>query len=314
MNALDRKSVMVRNPMYPTHVSSYDLSQSAVDAFVFWSKDYSPIFPYLRRIMDRYPTYYYATVTPYGTDVEPGSRSMEESVAVVKHLSSIVGRRRVAWRYDPIFFGQTGRSFYNMDYHMQAFEWLCHELGPYVSRCVFRFLAFMDKIYDKVSGGDAVFYAPEAMDRRTMIMFMKEKCNEEGIELQSCRVNGVYEKYGVLPSCCLDLSVIGAANDIAFKELKHAGNGKGCGCIAHHDIGRYNSCPGNCRYCYANSQFFGHQMTVDEIQEHYNPGSLMLLDDISESDLLSESKQRVYRETQAVKPPDNAIARWLAEF
>lgn len=64
--------VLVRNPRYPHLVTRYDLSPDKVDCVVFCSKDYRPILPRLHEVTDRFPAYFFYTITAYGKDVEPG--------------------------------------------------------------------------------------------------------------------------------------------------------------------------------------------------------------------------------------------------
>ena len=51
----------------------------------------------------------------------------------------------------------------------------------------------------------------------------------------------------------MTLDILGKANDILFKDLKHKGMRQGCHCIESRDIGAYNTCLNGCKYCYANT-------------------------------------------------------------
>ncbi len=93
--------VYSRNPLFPNKVTRYELTPEAVDCVVFCSKNYRPILPDLPKITSRFNTYFHYTITAYGKDLEPGVPSVEESVKTLKELSSIVGKQRLAWRYDP---------------------------------------------------------------------------------------------------------------------------------------------------------------------------------------------------------------------
>lgn len=44
-----------------------------------------------------------------------------------------------------------------------------------------------------------------------------------GISIQTCGTNGDYTRYGIRPSGCMTLDILGSANGIAFKNLKHKG-------------------------------------------------------------------------------------------
>ncbi len=75
-----------------------------------------------------------------------------------------------------------------------------------------------------------------------------------GISIQTCGTNGDFTKYGIHASGCMTLDVLGAANGIVFKNLKHKGMRQGCHCIESRDIGAYDTCLNGCKYCYANTK------------------------------------------------------------
>jgi hypothetical protein len=54
--------------------------------------------------------------------------------------------------------------------------------------------------------------------------------------------------------------------------LKDGGQRAACGCIVSKDIGRYDTCPHRCAYCYANSSF----SRADAAWKRHTPGSEQL--------------------------------------
>ena len=98
--------VLSRNPLFPNKVTRYELSPDKVDAVQFCSKNYAPILPDLHEITNRFPCYFHYTITAYGQDVEPGVPSIDESIHTLFQLEKIVGRQRIAWRYDPVLLSQ----------------------------------------------------------------------------------------------------------------------------------------------------------------------------------------------------------------
>ena len=109
--------VLSRNPLFPNKVTCYELTPEKVDCVVFCSKNYKPILPRIHEITDRFPTYFYYTITAYGRDMEPGVPSIEESIQTLAELSEKVGKGRVAWRYDPVLLTDT----YTAERHFETF-------------------------------------------------------------------------------------------------------------------------------------------------------------------------------------------------
>ena len=134
--------VYSRNPLFQNKVTRYELTPDKVDCVQFCSKNYEPILDHLQPIISRFPTYFHYTITAYGKDVEPGVPTIEKSVETLKKLSAIVGRQRLAWRYDPVLLTDK----YTIDRHLGTFESMAKELTPYVDRCIFSFVEMYKKV------------------------------------------------------------------------------------------------------------------------------------------------------------------------
>ena len=142
LNRFREGYVLVRNPMFPNNVTRYVLTPDKVDCVVFCSKNYTPILDRLHEITDRFNTYFQYTITAYGRDVEPGVPSIDESIDTLKELSTMVGRERVAWRYDPILL----TSRYSKEVHRKTFSRMAEEIAPYVGMCIFSFVDMYRKL------------------------------------------------------------------------------------------------------------------------------------------------------------------------
>ena len=134
--------VLTRNPLFPSKVQRYELSPDKVDCVVFCSKNYRPILPRLREITDSFPTYFHYTITAYGKDIEPGVSSIKESMETLIDLSRLVGKQRIAWRYDPVLLTKE----YTMERHLETFEEMAGVLAPYIDRCIFSFVEMYKKL------------------------------------------------------------------------------------------------------------------------------------------------------------------------
>lgn len=91
----------------------------------------------------------------------------------------------------------------------------------------------------------------------------------------------------------LTLDILGKANGIEFKALKHKGMRQGCHCIESRDIGAYDTCMNACKYCYANKN---PQKAFDNYKFH-NPSSPLLLGELKETDTIIQGVQKSYLKT-----------------
>lgn len=273
--------VFVRNPLFPHKVSRLELDPAVVDCVEFCSKNYAPLLPRLREITARFNTHFHYTITAYGRDIEPLVPSIEDSVQILYDLESIVGARRICWRYDPVLLTEK----YTIARHLETFGWLCDQLAGHVDRCIFSFV----ERYQKLEQNFPELEYTSAQDKDTLAAGLGRIAAEHGIPIQTCGNNGLWPQYGIASSGCTTLAMLGAANGVEFKDLKHKGQRAGCGCFESRDIGAYDSCPNGCRYCYANRS---PQKALDNYRNNHDPEGPLLLGHLADGDEVSFSVQR----------------------
>lgn len=274
--------VYSRNPMFPSKVTRYELTPEKVDGVQFCSKNYEPILNDLPEIIGRFHTYFHYTITAYGKDVEPGVPSIEKSMETLKKLSAIAGKQRVAWRYDPVLL--TGK--YTIQTHMDTFARMAKELTPYVDRCIFSFVEMYKKL--EINMPEIIPFTEG--DKDVLARGLGEIAARNGLHLQTCGTNGDYSKYGIHPSGCMTLEIMGNANGIKFRDLKHKGMREGCHCIESRDIGAYDTCMNGCKYCYANKR----PEKAFENYQYHDPDSPLLLGHLQETDILQQGAQKSF--------------------
>ena len=274
--------VYSRNPLFPNKVTRYELTPEAVDCVQFCSKNYAPILDELPPLVDRFHTYFHYTITAYGKDVEPGVPSIEESMETLKKLSAIVGKQRVAWRYDPVLLTQR----YTLQAHLETFDRMAKELTPYVDRCIFSFV----EMYQKLETNMPELIPLTEGDMDALARGLGEIAAKHGLYLQTCGTNGDYSRYGIHPSGCMTLEMIGKANGITFRRLKHKGMRQGCHCIESSDIGAYDTCMNGCKYCYANKR---PERAFENYRLH-DPDSPLLLGHLQATDVLQQGSQKSF--------------------
>ena len=275
--------VLSRNPLFPDKVTRYELTPDKVDCVVFCSKNYKPILPRLRELTDRFPAYFYYTITAYGKDVEPGVPSIEESIETLKELSALVGKERVAWRYDPVLLTRE----YTIRRHLDTFPWMARELAPYIDRCIFSFV----EMYKKLETNMPEIIPMSETERDALARGLGAAAAKLGMVIQTCGTNGDYTRYGIQASGCITLSILGKANHMEFRNLKHKGMREGCHCMESRDIGAYDTCLNGCKYCYANKN----PRKAFENYEYHDPASPLLLGHLRPDDIVTQGAQRSFQ-------------------
>lgn len=285
LNRFREGFVYSRNPFYPNKVTRYELTPDKVDCVVFCSKNYEPILENLKEITDKFNTYFHYTITAYDKDIEPNVPAIDKSIETLLKLESITGKNRIAWRYDPVLL--VGK--YTIDYHLETFESMSKALSGHIDRCIFSFV----EMYKKLSVNMPELKAISENDKIILARGLGEIAQKYNIYLQTCATSDDYERFGIHPSGCMTLDILGKANGVKFKKLKHNGMRKNCNCIETRDIGWYDTCPNGCKYCYANST---PQKALENFKLH-NPSSPILLGEINETDSIQQGHQKSFLDT-----------------
>ena len=280
--------VLSRNPLFPNKVTRYELTPDQVDCVVFCSKDYEPILNNLTDITSRFHTYFHYTITAYGKDIEPGVPSIEKSMDTLKRLSALVGKQRVAWRYDPVLLTKE----HTLQTHLDTFERMAKELAPFVDRCIFSFV----EMYKKLEVNMPELIPLTDADKTSLAKGLGEIAAKYGLYLQTCGTNGDYSQYGIHSSGCMTLDILGGANGVVFKDLKHKGMREGCHCIESRDIGAYDTCMNGCKYCYANKR----PEKAFENYKYHDPDSPLLLGHLKETDTVQQGAQKTFLKSSDV--------------
>lgn len=282
LKRLEEGYVLSRNPLFPNKVTRYELTPDTVDCLVFCSKDFTPILPHIGRISERFHTYFHYTITAYGKDVEPGVPSIDKSMETLIQLSQLVGKEHIAWRYDPVLLTEK----YTMQKHLDTFAQMAERLAPYVDRCIFSFV----EMYKKLATNMPELIPLTQMDEDKLAEGLGGIAKQNNLHIQTCGTNGDFTKYGIQISGCMTLDILGAANGITFRPLKHKGMREGCHCIESRDIGAYDTCLNGCKYCYANKN---PQKAHDNYKLH-DPDSPLLLGHLKPTDSIQQGNQKSY--------------------
>ena len=278
LNRVKEGFALVRNPFNPRSVSRYRIDRSVVDCLVLCSKNYRPLLPHLGFLDAQIPLLAGVTITAYGKDMEPRVPARDEMVAQVRQLAGILGRERVTWRYDPVVVTPK----YSVEYHKQAFSWLCKKLAPFAGVCVFNFLHHFPGMW--TSGLRHV-----TLDEQDELAghFARE-AQKYGIFLQMCAAGRDFSHPGISGRGCLSQELIEESLGVTFRKLPVKPQRKDCKCVETRALGAYDSCANGCVYCYATR----HPALVARNMRLHDPTSPMLIGHPQPGDEVRDAHQK----------------------
>jgi hypothetical protein len=238
--------VEVKNPFNAKQIRRISLRRTDVDCMVFWTKNPEPMLKQLDRLSG-FAYYFLFTLTGYGKDVEPGIPSKDEDlISSFLNLADRIGPERVIWRYDPIFLSEK----YTLERHREHFEKIARALKGYTEKCVISFMDFYRNTQKRMSE-----VAPGQWREETMRQAAEQLAiiaMSYGIGMETCAEEIDLSGVGVGHASCVDAALIERITGKNPNAEKDRYQRPGCGCAASVDIGAYNTCPGGCKYCYAN--------------------------------------------------------------
>jgi DNA repair photolyase len=255
LQRLEAGYVDVTNPFNAAQVRRVSLKPEDVECMVFWTRDPRAL---LTAQLDQYPFYTMITMTGYPEILEPKVPPAEEIIQAMKAMSEKWGRKRVIWRYDPIFFsGITDTAF-----HRRNFAELAARLSGSVERVII-------SIYDEYAGAkrrlsalekDGVVVFPHydqggrlAPELKELAAELARIASDAGMETRSCAEAEDLSVLGIKPGACIDGGLIREISGHSLSQIgsKDKNQRRNCRCVSSVDIGSYGSCPAGCVYCYA---------------------------------------------------------------
>lgn len=280
INRLKEKYVLVRNPMNIHQVSKIDLSADVVDAIVFWTKNPAPMLPYLDEIKD-YTYYFQFTLSAYGPEVEKNLPSKNKIIIpTFQQLSKEIGKEKIIWRYDPIFFSEQ----YSMEYHCKYFKVLASKLGDYTEKCT---VSFMDMYRNTERSAKSLCVVKDTYEMQVeLLQRFVEIAKEHGLYIDTCAETGDFHNIGVGKAQCIDKERLERIGGFKLNVDKDTNQRAECGCAESIDIGAYNTCKNGCQYCYANYNI----NSVEKNLGMHNLKAPLLVGEIDDADVVKERK------------------------
>lgn len=287
-NRIKEGYVYVRNPMNIHQVSRVSLKPDVVDGIVFWTKNPTRMINRLNELRD-YVYYFQFTLNSYSTDAEPNVPSKSDVIIpVFQKLSKIIGKDKVIWRYDPIFFTEK----YSIDYHVKYFGLMAAKLAPYTEKCTISFIDFYKNIQKNTRTLGII--QPTIEQTEEIAQKLSLIAMNAGLPVETCAEEIDLQKFGVNHSSCIDKSRLERIGGYTLKVEKDINQRAICGCISSIDIGAYNTCLNECLYCYANYS----KKTVDNNFGEHDSSSPLLFGLVGANDVIKEREVKSCKECQ----------------
>ncbi|MDY4787777.1 MAG: DUF1848 domain-containing protein [Bacilli bacterium] len=281
INRIKEGYVCVRNPYNPKQISKYLLNPEVVDCIDFCTKNPQPMLEYLEYLKD-YNMVWYVTITPYEKDIELNVPYIDNVIDSFIELRKKLPKSFIGWRYDPILINKK----YDVDYHINKFNYIASKLKNYTDTCV---ISFLD-LYPKVIKNAPSLNPPTKEEQIILAKSFYQIAKANGMKLISCGEGSELAQYGLIVNGCKSEDVFKKAIPYKLKLPKICVR-KECNCFMGNDIGEYNSCLHFCSYCYAN---YSKDEVLKRVKYH-DDNSPLLIGKIEKDDEIIEAKQYSYR-------------------
>ncbi len=274
--------VLVRNPYDPQHVTKYLLTPDVVDIMAFCSKNPKPLVPYLSEF-DAFHPFWFVTINPYGPEIEPNVPPVDNVLETFKRISDHVGPDSIVWRYDPVFISER----YDLDTHIGSFARIAESLRGYTGQAV---ISFID-LYEKTKRNFPEARRVQQEERIAIGSAFAKAGKRNGITVRSCAEGTDLAPYGVEISGCMTQQILErSCGEYLTVPKAEASARTECSCLLGHDIGAYNTCAHDCRYCYANYD----KKLVRQNMRRHDPDSPFLIGHGMDGDRITIAKQESF--------------------
>lgn len=276
-NRLRAGEVLIRNPFNRKQISRVIINKETVDCFVFWTKDPTSLIKGLH-YLDGYKYYFQYTLNSYGKDVETNVKKKKYLIDTFIELSNLIGKEKVIWRYDPILLNDK----YTKEYHYKWFEVIASKLSGYTDKCV---ISFVDEYKEIKKNSDSLeLNEITEKDMVEIALNLVRIANKYNIAIESCAEKLDLSEYGVKSGACIDPELISKITGKNLFSIQKDKMRDSCNCVKSIDIGEYNSCLHNCKYCYANYN----SSLIERNFASHNTDSSVLLGDLIGDERITE--------------------------
>jgi hypothetical protein len=255
MNRVREGYLFVQNPFNAHRFTKVDLSPSNVDAIVFWTKNPAPLMNHLDELDSLgYRYYFQFTVNAYPRLIEPSLPDEEQMLATFRELSSLIGAKRVIWRFDPVLISDiTSETVI-----LETFARLAGRMRGQTERLVISFARFYRTVksrFGRVQKEKGVCFSDISASPGVLCGIARQMAmiaQSNSMCITSCAENLDLSEFGIEHGKCIDDDLLKRVFGIDVPPAKDPYQRKECGCVRSQDIGQYDTCVHGCLYCYAN--------------------------------------------------------------
>lgn len=135
-------------------------------------------------------------------------------IPVFQELSEKIGKQKVIWRYDPIFFSDR----YTKEYHLKAFKSIAEALSGYTEKCVISFVDIYPKNKKNMDGSSS--YELNDDELREFAEKLSKIAADNNIKIGSCAEKIDLDECGIIHNCCIDRELIEKLSDVNLMLAK----------------------------------------------------------------------------------------------
>jgi hypothetical protein len=243
---------------------------------VFWSKNPRALMRHLDELDQRGLTYYFQfTVNDYEDEaLEPGVPPLAARIRTFQELSDRIGKARVIWRFDPLILTDE----LGMGALIEKVGRVGEALHGYTEKLVISFadIATYAKVERNLRGAGVAYKEFERETMHEVARQVHDMAEMWDIQVATCAEELDLDDLGIAHNRCVDDELMLRLRpddeelraflgyplgqqlalglpELAVEHRKDPGQREACGCVVSKDIGRYDTCPHLCVYCYANT-------------------------------------------------------------
>lgn len=286
-NRLRAGYLLWRNP-FNQHAQYVSFARARV--VVFWSKNPSPLLSFLPHILaEGRACCLHFTLNDYEAEGwEPHLPPLVERIDTFRRLAQLLGADKLIWRFDPLLLaGSLTQDPNACQYLLDKIAHVGQALAGYTKTLVFSFADIISyrKVQRSMTRHKLEWRDFQPQEMTFMANGIARIAARLGMRACACGEAMDLAAQGIPRSRCLDPGLIVAATNrhpdimrlfsgsnsalpglpVQDKFPRDTGQRRHCLCLPSKDVGRYDTCPHGCIYCYATRS---RQMALAHLAAH----------------------------------------------